>query len=92
MATSMIRNEGGDAKQVIPPVGLRFLWSIGASLGVGALICLLGLLLTDPVAHEWAIGAYIGGLVFAAGAAILISQLAARRRRVGRPAGVESTI
>lgn len=76
------KGEGRGDEQVPAPVGVRLLWSVGALLAVGAVICLFGLLLTDPTDHGWAIGSYVAGLVFAAAAALALGGLAARRRRV----------
>jgi hypothetical protein len=63
------------------PIGLRQLWSVASVIVVGAVVCLLGLLLTDPAENGWAIGVYGGGLISAAFAAVAVGQLAARRRR-----------
>jgi hypothetical protein len=74
--------EGGGTERIVTPVGLRMLWSIGVLLGTGTVFCLLGLVLTDPTDHGWAIGAYITGLVFATVGAFALSGLATRRRRI----------
>jgi hypothetical protein len=76
-----VREEHGEQGEVILPVGSRLLWGIGALLSVGALICLLGLALTDPADNQWAIDIYVAGLASAVTAAGAVSGLVARRRR-----------
>jgi hypothetical protein len=74
--------EGDREKEPAPsPIGLRQFWGIVSVIAVGAVVCLLGLLLTDPAENDWAIGVYAGGLISAASAAVAVGQLAARRRR-----------
>jgi hypothetical protein len=76
-----IRHESDEVDQIATPVGARMLWTLATLLCVGIVVCVAGLILTDSD-REAAVGAYIAGLVVAAGVASLLAGLASRRRRV----------